>query len=309
MLKPGTLWTRVIEQTQHALTCGALRSIPTHHEIVEQDGVQFLVRILANLKRKEKAAQQQAQKASISGNVINPFLPYEEDLFVSDLSATHLCLLNKFNVVDYHLLIITRAFEEQERLLTLQDFTALWTCLVEYDGLAFYNAGKNAGASQPHKHLQLIPLPLWSEDGAIGIESWLASVEFNSTIATIPNLPFAHGLMCLSNQIQSLVTAAEETLACYSTLLDALGLREGDAYNLLATRNWILIVPRSQDSFASISVNSLGFAGSLFVRDETQMQILKDQQPMTILTQVAVPIAHRREEIGCDAADMNAQND
>ncbi|MBC7825707.1 MAG: phosphorylase [Candidatus Parcubacteria bacterium] len=290
MLEPGTLWTRVIEQTQHALECGALRSIPTHREIVDQDGVNFLVRILANLTRKEKAARQQTQKAIISGEVINPFLPYEEDLFVADLSETHLCLLNKFNVVDYHLLIITRAFEEQERLLTLEDFAALWTCLVEYDGLAFYNAGKNAGASQPHKHLQLIPLPLWSGDGAIAIESWLASAEFKGTIATIPKLPFVHGLMRLPSGMQSPMKAAEETLSRYNTLLTTLGLQAGDAYNLLATRDWILMVPRSQDSFASISVNSLGFAGSLFVRDEEQMQILKDQQPMTILTQVAMPI-------------------
>ena len=289
MLEPGTLWTRVIEQTQHALECGALRSIPTHHEIVEQDGVNFLVRILANLTRKEKAAQQQTQKSIISGEVINPFLPYEEDLFVADLSETHVCLLNKFNVVDYHLLIITRAFEEQERLLTLEDFAALWACLVEYDGLAFYNAGKNAGASQPHKHLQLIPLPLW-RDGAIAIELWLASAEFKGTIATIPKLPFAHGLMRLPSGMQSPMKAAEETLSRYNTLLTTLGLQAGDAYNLLATRDWILMVPRSQDSFASISVNSLGFAGSLFVRDEEQMQILKDQQPMTILTQVAMPI-------------------
>jgi len=289
MLEPGTLWTRVIEQTQHALECGALRSIPTHHEIVEQDGVNFLVRILANLTRKEKAAQQQTQKSIISGEVINPFLPYEEDLFVADLSETHLCLLNKFNVVDYHLLIITRAFEEQERLLTLEDFAALWACLVEYDGLAFYNAGKNAGASQPHKHLQLIPLPLW-RDGAIAIDSWLASAEFKGTIATIPKLPFVHGLMRLPSGMQSPMKAAEETLSRYNTLLTTLGLQAGDAYNLLATRDWILMVPRSQDSFASISVNSLGFAGSLFVRDEEQMQILKDQQPMTILTQVAMPI-------------------
>ncbi|MCY7276675.1 MAG: phosphorylase [Phormidesmis sp. CAN_BIN44] len=308
MLKPGTLWTRVIEQTQHALECGALRSIPTHHEIVEQDGVSFLVRILANLARKEKAAQQQTQKAIISGEVINPFLPYEEDLFIADLSETHLCLLNKFNVVDYHLLIITRAFEEQERLLTLEDFAALWACLVEYDGLAFYNAGKNAGASQPHKHLQLIPLPLW-RDGAIAIESWLAAAEFNGTLATIPKLPFAHGLMRLPSGMQSPMKAAEETLSRYNTLLTTLGLQAGDAYNLLATRDWILMVPRSQDSFASISVNSLGFAGSLVVRDQEQMQILKDQQPMTILTQVAMPIDQRREEIGCDAADMKVQKD
>ncbi|MCY7322197.1 MAG: phosphorylase [Phormidesmis sp. CAN_BIN36] len=283
---PGTLWPRVIEQTQHALNCGALRSIPTDYEIVEQDGVNFLVRILANLTRKETATQQQAQTVT-SGEAFNPFLPYEEDLFVANLSETHVCLLNKFNVVDYHLLIVTRAFEEQESLLTLQDFLALWTCLAEYDGLAFYNAGKNAGASQRHKHLQLIPLPLLS-GVAIAIETWLASAEFKGTIATIPQLPFAHGLMWLSSWAQP--DKAEETIACYHTLLRCLNLRAGSAYSLLATREWLLMVPRSQESFESISVNSLGFAGSLVVRDPAQMQRLKDQQPMTILTQVAVPL-------------------
>ncbi len=284
---PGTLWARVIEQTQHALDCGALRSISTNYEIVEQDGAYFLVRILADLTRKEKAAQQQAHTIR-SGEMSNPFLPYEEDLFVADLSETHLCLLNKFNVVDYHLLIVTRAFEEQESLLTLQDFLALWICLAEYDGLAFYNAGKNAGASQRHKHLQLIPLPLLSGT-AIAINTWLASAEFEGTIATIPQLPFAHGLMRLSSWVQSSNQAARETIACYHTLLERLNLKVGSAYNLLATREWLLMVPRSRESFESISVNSLGFAGSLFVRDQAQMQRLKDQRPMTILTQVAVP--------------------
>ena len=283
---PGTLWSRVIEQTQHALDCGALRSISTDYEIVEQDGVIFLVRILANLTRKETATQQQAQTVT-SGKAFNPFLPYEEDLFVANLSETHVCLLNKFNVVDHHLLIVTRAFEEQESLLTLQDFLALWTCLAEYDGLAFYNAGRNAGASQRHKHLQLIPLPLLS-GVAIAIETWLASAEFNGAIATIPQLPFAHGLMRLSSWAQP--GTAEETIACYRALLERLNLRAGSAYNLLATREWLLMVPRSRESFESISVNSLGFAGSLFVRDQAQMQLLKKRRPMTILTQVAVPL-------------------
>ena len=284
---PGTLWSRVIEQTQHALDCGALRSIPTDYEIVEQDGVNFLVRILANLTRKEVATQQQAQIVT-SGEMFNPFLPYEKDLFVADLSETHVCLLNKFNVVDHHLLIITRAFEEQESLLTRQDFLALWICLKEYDGLTFYNAGKNAGASQRHKHLQLIPLPLLS-GSAIAIETWLASAEFEGEIATIPQLPFAHGLMRLSSWVQP-DQAAEETIAGYYRLLDRLNLRAGSAYNLLATREWLLMVPRSRESFESISVNSLGFAGSLFVRDQAQMQLLKERRPMTILTQVSVPL-------------------
>lgn len=54
LLKPGTLWTSVKERTEHALQCGALLSIPTEFEFIEQDGVRFLVRILSNLNRKKQ---------------------------------------------------------------------------------------------------------------------------------------------------------------------------------------------------------------------------------------------------------------
>ena len=159
LLKPGTLLTRIKEQTQHGLECGALQSIPTDYEFVEQNGIHFLVRILSNLNRKDEAKEKQ-DKAAKTGKDFNPFLPYEKDLFVADISQTHLCLLNKFNVVDNHLLIVTREFEEQENLLNYQDFQAMWACLAQIDGLAFYNGGKVAGASQRHKHLQLVPTPL-----------------------------------------------------------------------------------------------------------------------------------------------------
>jgi sulfate adenylyltransferase (ADP) / ATP adenylyltransferase len=290
ILEPGTLWERVVDRTRHALECGALLSIPTDYEFVEQDGVQFLVRILSNLVRKEKANKQQQQKTTDSGKEFNPFLPYEEDLFVANLSDTHLCLLNKFNVVDHHLLIITRDFEEQESLLTLQDFLALWICLAEYEGLAFYNAGKNAGASQRHKHLQLVPFPLAPQAAKLPIEPLLATVQDHGTIATLPEFPFLHALIRFdSHCTKPPQQAAEATIALYHTLLRAVGLEKGGAYNLLATRDWMLIVPRLQESYQSISINSLGFAGSLFVRSEDQLQRLKEIRPLTILTQVSFP--------------------
>ncbi|HEY9876480.1 MAG TPA: hypothetical protein V6D12_23845, partial [Candidatus Obscuribacterales bacterium] len=67
--------------------------------------------------------------------------------------------------------------------------------------------------------------------------------------------------------------------------------KQSTPYNLLATREWMLIVPRSQERFESISINSLGFAGAMLVRNEQQMQILKDYGPMTALKNVAVPVA------------------
>ena len=160
LLASGTLTERLKQQTKYALYCGALQPIPTEYEFVEQDNIRFVVRILSNLSGKEQARKQQEKNIIVTGQDFNPFLPYEKDLFVADISTTHLCLLNKYNVVDYHLLIVTREFEEQESLLNLQDFQALGSCMGEFEGLAFYNGGKTAGASQRHKHLQVVPLPM-----------------------------------------------------------------------------------------------------------------------------------------------------
>lgn len=294
LLKPGTLWTSVKERTKHALQCGALLSIPTEFEFVEQNEVRFLVRILSNLVRKDAAKQQQKKQTASSSKDFNPFLPYDEDLFVADISDTHVCILNKFNVVEYHLLIITRVFEEQESLLTVEDFVAMLACLADFDGLVFYNSGKSAGASQRHKHLQVVPLPLTPSGVQIPIEPLLASAKFQDSIATIPGFPFVHAFATIDpHWAKSPLITAEATLDCYHKLLRAVGLdvvdgRQSGAYNLLATREWMLIVPRSQEHFQSISVNSLGFAGALLVRNEEQMQILKNQGPMTILKNVAL---------------------
>ncbi|MBW4622238.1 MAG: phosphorylase [Cyanosarcina radialis HA8281-LM2] len=289
LFTPGTLRASVIDRTDRALQCGALQPIPTEYEFVEQNGIRFLVRILSNLVRKQEAKQQQE---TAKPKDFNPFLPYEPDLFVTDISETHLCLLNKFNVVDYHLLIVTREFEEQESLLTLEDFQAMRSCLAEYEGLAFYNSGKTAGASQRHKHLQLVPLPLAPEIPQIPIAPLLATAKFDRDIGTIADFPFVHAVARLDDSWPtSPLDAAASSLKTYRTLLQAVKLfdeteTKAGAYNLLATREWMIIVPRSHESFQSISVNSLGFAGALLVKDRQQMQILKDCTPLKVLQNV-----------------------
>ncbi|NEQ97193.1 MAG: phosphorylase [Cyanothece sp. SIO2G6] len=290
------LWLQVRQRSLHALECGALQPIPTHYEFVEQGGVKFLVRILVNLNRKEQARKQQ-QSLKAQGKDFNPFLPYEEDLFVSHLSATHLCLLNKFNVVDHHVLMVTREFEHQDTWLNYNDFLALWQGLRQVDGLAFYNGGTIAGASQKHKHLQLVPLPVVPGEQAIPMETVLP-------LSTVPSaeekgrLPFCHGL-----KIFDLVPetpgqeAATLLLDHYWNLLNNFGIqrqaesdRHTHAYNLLVTRHWMLLVPRCQEKAHSISINSLGFAGSLFVKNVTQLETLKQYGPMALLQSVTYPI-------------------
>ncbi len=298
LFTPGTLWERLKQQTESALECGALQPIPTEYEFVEQDNIRFLVRILSNLSRKDEAKKLQAKKKVVTGKDFNPFLPYEQDLFVADISTTHLCLLNKYNVVDEHLLIVTREFEAQENLLNLQDFQALGGCMREFEGLAFYNGGKTAGASQRHKHLQMIPLPMVSDGERIPIEAAIATAKFDNGIGMTLQFPFPHALIKLDSAwVHSPFDSAVEILESYLTLLKAVGIEGSDGmtgkqsgdYNLLVTREWMLVVPRSHEDFKSISVNSLGFAGALLVRNQEQMKIIKEYKPLTILRHVVTP--------------------
>lgn len=287
ILKPGLLWEMVKERTEQAKRSQALQSIPTEWQLVEDQGISFLVRVLSALARKEKARKQQTQQAK-KGQPVNPFLPCERALFVTDISETHFCLLNKFNVVDHHLLIITKAFEPQENWLNLQDFQAILTSLQEVEGLAFYNGGKNAGASQPHKHLQLVPFPLIPLGQNLPIEPLLNKATFPHVSA----FPFQHAFTRFNASL-----SPEMLLNTYQHLLESVGLwhpkieekQQTNAYNLLLTRDWMLIIPRSQEQFMSIPVNSLGFAGTFFVKNEEQLNRLTEYRPFEILKNVGYP--------------------
>lgn len=50
-------------------------------------------------------------------------------MWVTDLSETHKLLLNKFNVVPHHLLVVTRDFQSQQDPLNESDLAATWQVL------------------------------------------------------------------------------------------------------------------------------------------------------------------------------------
>lgn len=47
---------------------------------------------------------------------------------------SHVLLLNKFNVVDHHTLVVTAAFEHQTAALTADDMGATWSVVSAYPG-------------------------------------------------------------------------------------------------------------------------------------------------------------------------------
>ena len=267
-------WVRVQQRAAAAHASGALYRIASEPFLVKDGGVDFVVRQYVDYEG--QLARQPRSRAA------NPFLDPEPELLVGDVSSTHRAVLNKYHVIESHLLVVTRRYVGQDVLLDAADFDAMARCFPEHaPAMAFYNGGARSGASQPHKHLQVVTLPLapWAD---IPMEPLLA--------AEPPRLPFPHAF------VRSGMNEPGTLHEAYRGLLDAAGIGGGAApdgelqeepYNLLVTRGWMLLVPRSHDAFEGVSINSLAFAGALLVREPHQLDAIRRAGPMGVLTQVA----------------------
>ena len=99
-------------------------------------------------------------------------------------------------------------------------------------------------------------------------------------------LPFRHAFTRLA---PGLATKPAEMLATYRDLHRRAGLEAPKPYNLLVTHEWMLVVPRARDRFEGISINSLAFAGSFFVRDAAHAHTIASSGPMAVLKSVTMP--------------------
>jgi len=285
-LERGTLWPELLARQQRAVACGALEPIDTVGEVVEDAGVPFFVRRITDpeFQIRIRALQNPAAETG------NPFLPYDEDLFIADVSDTHFCLLSKYPAVANHTLLVTRTFEEQMDPLTPRDWQALCACMDEFDVLAFYNSGAAAGASQRHRHIQLVPPPVGEGPQRAPIEALLDDARFDAALGRVERLPYLHALAKLRpDAVWTPGEMAGVLQSLYREMLRAFGCERGDRpYNLLITRDWMLFVPRTREQWESTSVNALGFAGALLVRDEDELARVREVGPMQLLRHVAV---------------------
>lgn len=258
-------WTRAQQVAETALNNHSLLPITTEPGMIEENGNCFyLHRINANLKKK------------INGNKAqgNPFLPYDEDMFVAQAGPEHTCLLNKFPVLSPHLLICSTHFIDQTRPLQLADFAAWLTGFDDNDILGFYNGGKIAGASQPHRHMQLVKT-------TIALEPLILSGK----------LPFKHRLTRYGQ------LDAGQLLADYvygMTALDLYNEQQCQPYNLLLGKDWMLILPRSSNNLDGIFANGMNYSGHFLVRNQAQIDWLKHYGVLNYLTALSgnrLPVA------------------
>jgi ATP adenylyltransferase len=267
-------WTQVVDRAEAALASGAMHSFECAIEYVEDAGVEFALRIATKFPPGETA---KGRSDSAPRLARDPFDQPEAALIVRDLTPTHRALLNKFSVLREHLLVVTRAHVDQTAPLDARDFEALALVMKDAEVLAFYNGGREAGASQGHKHLQVVTLPL-SPRHSIPMDALLVQDK--------DRLPFRHAFTRLA---PGQVAKPAEMERAYRDLHRAAGLEFPQPYNLLITHEWMLAVPRSRDKFEGISINSLAFAGSFFLRDAAHAHVIAAAHPMSVLKSVSMP--------------------
>jgi len=287
-----------------AIASGALQPIATTPEYVEEAGVRFIVHVMPNLARKagtetlapKSAPVPEAAAARPPKPPFDPFANPEADLVVAPLSDTHTLMLNKFNIIDGHLLVITREFAHQETLLDETDFDALARLMNEVDGIGFYNAGAEAGASQAHKHMQLVPMAAPIEPLLDAAEPLLDAAK-GTGILRVPAFGFRHAFARLAPGVwdhpaHSLGVLYRELLAhCgIGAVAGPDGERQSGAYNLLVSRRWMLVVPRTQGNFDTVPVSALCYIGALFVRGEADAARVRAEGPLKVLRGVAPPL-------------------
>lgn len=269
--------TRRIDDFVHdAQASGALMPIDTESRIVDDAGLPFMVKWVSSLAAKPRASKPGRRQTH------NPFAIPEPELTFGDIAPRHRLLLNKFPVMPRHLLIVTRDYEAQEQALNADDFAAMAPLIALNDGLGFYNGGAIAGASQAHKHLQWIPQrPPLAQRLPDYLNRFAARFAFRHALGAIP-------AACWHD-----AAAGQQLEALYRTLLRNAGVEcEANVpapYNLLLTREWMWLVPRRAEHWRGMSINALGFSGSLFVKHQEGLGELVAAGPMNALCAVACP--------------------
>ena len=261
-----------------ATASGALVPLETSlTHVMGEEGLRFELRHLLSATPKHLRA---------SGPKPNPFLPWDPRLEVERIDHSHVVILNKYPVQSAHMLLITQAWQPQTGWLCINDWRALARVDAKTTGLWFFNSGPDAGASQPHRHLQL--LPRGAEEPICARHDWFKRCA-EATVGPSDD-PLLSS--CRVASITSSLTG-EMLHKTYLTLAEDLGLghpsndeRPRGAYNLLLTRQWMAIVRRSTEGIRGFSVNALGFAGSLLSTEASDREWIQRSGPEALLRAV-----------------------
>ena len=264
-----------------ATRSGALVPLDTAlTHLVGENGIRFELRHLLSATPKHLRA---------AGPKPNPFRPWDRGLEVERIGNSHVVILNKFPVQTGHMLLITQDWQPQTGWLSMDDWDALARVDATTTGLWFFNSGPDAGASQPHRHLQL--LPRRAGEPICARQDWFKHCA-EGTIDPVDDpllrscrvVPLSSNLT--GDMLHQLYLSMARDLALGAPELDG---RPRGAYNLLLSRKWMGMVRRRAEGIHGFSVNALGFAGSLLSTERSDCTWLARTGPEALLRAVVEP--------------------
>ena len=266
-------WKKALEQTRLSIDDESLYPLKTDiitRDLYEKDD--FIIRKLDTSKFNKK---------KIYGPKQNPFYPWEKILEIDKIGDHHQLILNKYPVQKGHILLITNNWKPQNGWLDINDWKAIQHVNKDTSGLWFFNSSPIAGASQPHRHFQLLRRS--KDEISCPREKWFLEMELSKD----------SDCKLKKNIIVSKFNFLENSISLFELYLELckkLGL--GDpinniqpkyAYNLLITNKWIAIIKRKYDHIHGFSINGLGFAGYLLVTEKSNINYLKKFGPEKLL--------------------------
>ncbi|KAL4435689.1 hypothetical protein ABPG74_018240 [Tetrahymena malaccensis] len=261
-----------------------------------KDGIVFNFSVLKDLDKKPLGSSR--------GQTSNPFLPpFEDGLFVQELSKTHTLLFNKYAVVKNHMLVVTTQFEYQNSLINQNDFSAAHKVLLTLNGFWFFNSGPDAGASQQHKHMQVMPYEARADTPILNVLHKKARKSSDCEYFLYEPFQFKHIIKVLKQmqEEESIESYGKYLQDCYIDCMKKLKNLEQvgesqkikQAYNMIVMDNFMLIVIRKQEKTESspyIAINGMGFTGSFLLKSFQEIQKDDHINPFDLLKEVCVEI-------------------
>ncbi|KAI9886176.1 MAG: hypothetical protein M1823_002028 [Watsoniomyces obsoletus] len=296
-----------------AKNSGALIFSATELAIIRAAGVSYQLRYCPALSKKP-AWEQSSTGATSAPPKIDPFHNPPTELLIAEIPSSrpsHLLVLNKYPVIPNHFILATKEYREQTKLLEQDDLAATMSCLREWEEesqerlFAFFNSGRHSGASQPHRHIQFLPVGDMNWGGA---EGWKLPLEGENTRPSI-GFPFVHLTAPLSSNIapgdvhavyMGLYKRAVSVVEVYNARhprdtvdIDGRGNDWAEiSYNLAMTTSMMVLCPRrTEDAFirvdddekegkkelGPVSLNGTILGGTLMVKTEEEWNALRGE--------------------------------
>lgn len=166
--------------------------------------------------------------------------------------------------------------------------------------VAFFNCGEGSGASQQQKHLQFFPV----FDSEPPIDVYLRGQNHYEEAGQLSQVPWAHFLVALQPPAQ-LDELGDYLMNKFIQLLDEMfAFKQGKeldgakaSYNVLITRDYMHMIPRSKGEFAlpngsKVSVSGINYAGILVVKHEDDLAEVKNVG----VTNVLLSVGRKKDE-------------